>query len=262
MEEERKWEDMNQDCLIEVFKKVGEEAIESLILDVPFVCKSWYKASLDPQCWKALFLPKLTDTPWPPFNPSEFNNFSRRFMKEFHVQNFSVRGFLKFVISRSRRSAILLALPTCCTLEDLEFVSDEFPALQFLILSDTVAGEIDDYSVWPPMSKFKDLRGLTLGLLPNCLEEFLTDVGLNCKKFESLTMSGPINSEDALAIVTHLPTIKSLHLRGSRLLREDLKIILEGCKELCLLDVRDCVGFEVDDEILKLASRSYQHLLV
>ena len=35
------------DCLVKVFQKVGMEA---LLLDVPFVCKSWYEATLNPKC--------------------------------------------------------------------------------------------------------------------------------------------------------------------------------------------------------------------
>ncbi|PIA29878.1 hypothetical protein AQUCO_05800154v1 [Aquilegia coerulea] len=47
----RNWEDLNTDCLINIFERVR---LESLILDIPFVCKSWYKVSLDPHCWKLL----------------------------------------------------------------------------------------------------------------------------------------------------------------------------------------------------------------
>nr|CAN63346.1 hypothetical protein VITISV_012622 [Vitis vinifera] len=36
--EGRKWEELNMDCLVNVFQRVG---MESLLLDVPFVCKSW-----------------------------------------------------------------------------------------------------------------------------------------------------------------------------------------------------------------------------
>ena len=59
-----KWEDLNMDCLVNVIGRVG---IESLVLDVPFVCKSWYKVTLDPRCWKSLLFPnnllrsRLTD---------------------------------------------------------------------------------------------------------------------------------------------------------------------------------------------------------
>ncbi|KAL7177283.1 hypothetical protein ACSBR2_030602 [Camellia fascicularis] len=45
--EGRKWEELNMDCLVNVLGRVG---IESLILDIPFVCKSWSKATLSSLC--------------------------------------------------------------------------------------------------------------------------------------------------------------------------------------------------------------------
>ena len=39
------------DCLVNVLEKVG---MRSLLLDAPFVCKSWYRASLHPSCWQSL----------------------------------------------------------------------------------------------------------------------------------------------------------------------------------------------------------------
>ncbi|KAJ6864118.1 hypothetical protein NC651_034835 [Populus alba x Populus x berolinensis] len=59
--EERKWEDLEFYCLVNVLGRVG---MESLLLDVPFVCKSWYRASLDPSCWKHLVFPKDLDSEW------------------------------------------------------------------------------------------------------------------------------------------------------------------------------------------------------
>ena len=55
--EGRKWEHLNMDCLVNVFQRVG---MESLLLDIPFVCKSWHKASRDPQCWEYLIFPEYT----------------------------------------------------------------------------------------------------------------------------------------------------------------------------------------------------------
>ena len=49
------WEELNTELLVDIFRRVG---MESLLLDVPLVCKSWYKASLDPMCWKHLHFPK------------------------------------------------------------------------------------------------------------------------------------------------------------------------------------------------------------
>ncbi|XP_059630060.1 uncharacterized protein LOC132273044 [Cornus florida] len=49
--EERKWEELNLDILLYVFERLG---VKSLMLDVPRVCKSWYKATRYPQCWRHL----------------------------------------------------------------------------------------------------------------------------------------------------------------------------------------------------------------
>ena len=54
--EGQKWEELNMDILVNVLRRVG---MESLLLDVPFVCKSWYKASRKPQCWEHLIFPKF-----------------------------------------------------------------------------------------------------------------------------------------------------------------------------------------------------------
>ncbi|XP_019055639.1 PREDICTED: F-box protein FBW2-like isoform X2 [Nelumbo nucifera] len=212
IEEERKWEEMNKDCLVKVFEVVG---LESLILDVPFVCKSWYNASLDPQCWKNLTFPKLGGWPSSPF--------MERYMDEYHADKFSVTGFIKFVVDRSCKSSVKLVLPGCCSLEAFAYVSNECPSLQVIGLPSelVVSGE-------------------------NHILEF---------NFSGLGTKGYIDNEAALAIATQLPKIKYLHLKNSSLPRESLVTILEGCKELVELDVRNCIGFEADDEeILMLAS--------
>ena len=46
-----KWEDLEKDYLLNVLTRVGTE---SMLYDIPFVCKSWYRASLDPLCWKII----------------------------------------------------------------------------------------------------------------------------------------------------------------------------------------------------------------
>ncbi|KAJ4825713.1 hypothetical protein Tsubulata_001211, partial [Turnera subulata] len=49
--EGRKWEDLEKGCLVNVLGRVG---MESLLLDVPFVCKSWYRAGLEPKRWEQI----------------------------------------------------------------------------------------------------------------------------------------------------------------------------------------------------------------
>lgn len=46
-----KWEDLPEDCLANVFRRAS---VQSLLMDVPSVCKSCFRASLHPFCWKLL----------------------------------------------------------------------------------------------------------------------------------------------------------------------------------------------------------------
>ncbi|KAL4618877.1 hypothetical protein ACB092_06G042200 [Castanea dentata] len=46
-----KWEDLNKDCLVNVVTRLGTK---SLLIVIPFVCKSWYRVSLDPSCWQTI----------------------------------------------------------------------------------------------------------------------------------------------------------------------------------------------------------------
>ncbi|CAL2257897.1 unnamed protein product [Prunus armeniaca] len=52
-----------------------------------------------------------------------------------------------------------------------------------------------------------------------------------------------------------VPNIKYLNLKGAKVNRDGLVTLLRKCKGLVMLDVRDCSGFdENNDEISKLAS--------
>lgn len=56
--------------------------------------------------------------------------------------------------------------------------------------------------------------------------------------------------------MSKLASLKYLVLDNASLEKEHLELILLGCKKLELLYVRNCVGFDEDDEeIIKLASR-------
>nr|DAD43345.1 TPA_asm: hypothetical protein HUJ06_001575 [Nelumbo nucifera] len=56
MEEANRWEKLNVDCLVNIFERVD---MDDLLLSLPFVCKSWYQASLHPSCWKVVHFHKL-----------------------------------------------------------------------------------------------------------------------------------------------------------------------------------------------------------
>ncbi|KAJ6426116.1 hypothetical protein OIU84_026659 [Salix udensis] len=237
--EERKWEDLEFDCLVSVLGRVG---MESLLLDVPFVCKSWYKASLNPSCWKRL----------------EWNfTLLDKFKEKYKIHKCSVDAFTKFVVGRSNGNCTGLILPNGCTEEVLNYIADECPALISLSLpADRILSSEYSLLILPTViGKWEHLENLWLES-SDCLVYLITQIALACSKFSGLSVSSAtIGEEQASAIVTYLPNIKSLILRGARMDLKNLVIILQGCKNLVHLDVRDCRGFISGDErVLELAS--------
>ena len=94
--EGRKWEDLNKDILVNVLRRVG---MESFLLDVPFVCKSWYKASREPQCWEHLIFPSYIkpDDIWE--EESSDKGFAERLAMKYQ-ENLSVFAFVKFIVNQ------------------------------------------------------------------------------------------------------------------------------------------------------------------
>lgn len=77
------------------------------------------------------------------------------------------------------------------------------------------------------------------------MAKIIPHISLHCKNFPQLIAPGLVN---------FVPNIRYLFLKVSGIDRENLVMILQGCKELASLDVRDCIGFEDDDaERLQLA---------
>ncbi|RVW83655.1 hypothetical protein CK203_039285 [Vitis vinifera] len=93
-------------------------------------------------------------------------------------------------------------------------------------------------------NKWKNLEVLPIKWSYN-MAEIIPHISLHCKNFPQLIAPGLVN---------FVPNIRYLFLKVSGIDRENLVMILQGCKELASLDVRDCIGFEDDDaERLQLA---------
>ena len=73
------------------FKRLGW----SHLLDVSFVCKSFYKATLEPQCWEHLIFPSYIN----PHDIWENSSFiSKRRAIKYHKKNST--ALVKFVVNR------------------------------------------------------------------------------------------------------------------------------------------------------------------
>ncbi|XP_061992203.1 F-box/LRR-repeat protein At3g48880-like isoform X2 [Rosa rugosa] len=254
MEDERRWEELEVDCLINVFGRVG---MESLLLDVPFVCKSWYRATLNPSCWQYLKFPDLTIDLDFDFEDGYWCTLIQRFVDEYRLDDesrFSVTAFVKFIISRSKGKALHLTLSPCASEDVLKYAADECPALKLLELPSRLVNR-NESIIQEIIGKWTNLEYLVLGSSDN-LENFLGQISIHCKNLCLLRVAdADIGKDEAMAIVSLLPKLKQLILKNANIDRDDLVTLLRGCNELVRLDVSNCIGFdEEDEEIAKLAS--------
>ena len=104
------------------------------------------------------------------------------------------------------------------------------------------------------VGKFSELELLEMESKPVSFVQLAVQISANCRKFRGLKMAGAIKKEDAMAIVEHLPKIKSLDLSRAYLPKEQLMVILDGCREIERLSVNECIGFETgNEEVMKKA---------
>lgn len=122
--EGRRWSEMAADCLSLIFRRLS---LEDLAVGVPFVCKSWHRASLDPLCWTLLDFHDIDFMPW--------SRFSREFSDRYAVPRFSFSGFLRLCVARSRGSAVELAFPLLfgASLRDLHVAKEYAPLIHVTI---------------------------------------------------------------------------------------------------------------------------------
>ncbi|KAG6492910.1 hypothetical protein ZIOFF_047881 [Zingiber officinale] len=223
--------------------------VGDLAVAVPFVCKSWYRASLDPSCWRRLNFRSLDFTPWIPF--------SRAFALRYRLHSpLSFSAFLRFALHRSHGVVDQLAFPlsSAVSIHDLAYASVKCLRLKALALPDNLMLE-DDLRIHELVWRWKDLEHLEMETKPSSFLEAVAEIGRNCPRFVGLKVRGLIRREDAKALARCLPELKHLELSKSYLTKDELLVVIGGCRKLETLTVKDCLGFQADDEILKLVSR-------
>ncbi|KAM7485786.1 hypothetical protein LguiA_001795 [Lonicera macranthoides] len=212
-----KWEDLIMDCLVNVFGRVG---IESLVLDVPFVCKSWYEATLDPRCWQSLVFP--------------YNLFRSRITDGYKDKDFfDVAKFIRFVVNRSQISVTIQALLNNC---DLGAQCPSLPnnLIAFdrdcIILTNT---EVEEFEVADPQTRNDyNMTLAILKMLPKLKYLVLSESILLRKNLLMILESGQAfvhldvsyclgfesNDEEILKLASHIKTFKC---KGSKRFHDD-----------------------------------------
>ncbi|XP_042460633.1 F-box/LRR-repeat protein At3g48880-like [Zingiber officinale] len=130
-----------------------------LAVAVPFVCKSWYRASLDPSCWRRLNFRSLDFTPWSPF--------SRAFALRYCLHSpLSFSAFLRFALHCSHGIVDQLAFPlsSAVSIHDLAYASVKCLRLKALALPDNLMLE-DDLRIPELVRRWKDLEHLEMEIV-------------------------------------------------------------------------------------------------
>ncbi|KAL6146369.1 hypothetical protein ACLB2K_057049 [Fragaria x ananassa] len=269
----RRWENLCMDCITKVFARVG---MESLILSLPFVCKSWYAATLDPLCWQYLYFPDLEPSLLTGPNSTKLESygpFYDKFVEEYHIERnrsrFSITAFIKLVVNRSNGKALELKMPGFSTEEALRYVSDACPNLRVLNLPDDLqifkhSGIIPEViGKWKSLeqlhlgSNLKKINALVDGASPRYFSEYLQSsllacvchdnlnkileqIGIHCKHFMGLQLEiEKVDIATASEIVKYLPDIKFLKLIQCYIQNDGIvTVLLNGCKELEIFYVR------------------------
>ncbi|KAI0501369.1 hypothetical protein KFK09_016314 [Dendrobium nobile] len=245
-EEDRRWEAMDMDCLFIIFSKLGPEAIDDLSVSIPFVCRSWSAAARNPLIWRILNLQSNDFMPW--------SSLAKRFKAHYQISRFSFSGFIKLAVRLSDGLASELWLPPLASVEDLILASEYCPRLRKLGLPKLTLNE--ESQIPSLFSKWKELQQLELESKPYNFSQLAAMIGQNCNDFIELKMpSSAISKEDVLAIIKFLPKLRSLDLSRSYLPKKELLLIVEGCRELERLSVKNCIGFEADEEVKTKACR-------
>ncbi|KAI3674850.1 hypothetical protein L2E82_51869 [Cichorium intybus] len=263
----RDWNQLPVHCLVEILGKVG---IESLVETIPLVCKSWYEATLYPQCWQQLVFTKSpclrsSKRPIPRLKLDKDSCFDFNIVVSLDNTNNAddyLEKFVQFAIGRSNGLVTEVVFHPKSRLKEgqIAWIAQRCPSLKLLVLPSYLSYVIN-FEVSNSICNWKDLEGLQVASLIG-LKKTIINISKNCKNFNHLSVFVPRIDEDvAFAIASQLPNIKTLDLRFSKIERNDLIVILKGCQKLEHLDVSECKGISCDDEILNLARsiRVFRH---
>ncbi|KAL6146490.1 hypothetical protein ACLB2K_057169 [Fragaria x ananassa] len=249
-QQQRQWDELNLDCLLNVFARLG---MEELLYDVPFVCKSWHRASHNPSCWQSLDFPDIDhsaidkddysddsseeDEP----KPREPNSFYDKFVHVYPIESsrFSISGIVKVVLKRSNGLATSLGLPRNCVPQVLTSVSDVIPGLKFLSLwCDYKLTMQYKLALRELFTKCTNLETLSLesssrNFRHQKLNSFLILTHLRCKSVVDLrVLNSQMCKHDTFAISSKLPKLKYLSFRKCDMDRDGIISLLQRCTEM------------------------------
>ncbi|KAG8092171.1 hypothetical protein GUJ93_ZPchr0012g20059 [Zizania palustris] len=250
----KRWEDMDTDVLMKIFKELNLVELSP----VSQVCSLWRLACSDPLIWGTL-----------DFGLLKSNFIQTRASPYIWVDDRSDRRLARILrvamaISCGNVNCMIFHYNLYMKDEHLHYISERSPHLKRLVMP--AWNRITKLGICQAIQRWEELESLTMptiGHPPYIMEE----IGRSCKNFAELKVMGSFDDLFASAIVTHLPKVKVLSLRCSKVTMSALLWLLDQMVNLEVLNISHCLMFEIvtngrrqvihelDDQTLEKASR-------
>ncbi|XP_020094256.1 F-box/LRR-repeat protein At3g48880 [Ananas comosus] len=227
----KRWEDMETDVLVKIFKQLN--MIE--LGPVSQVCRSWCLACSDPLIWNAL-----------DFGLLKSNFIQTRASPYIWVDDWSDRRLTQLLrvamgISRGNVACMIFHFNLYMKDEHLTYISERSPHLKRLVMP--AWNRITKNGICQAIRRWSELESMTMPTIahpPYIMEE----IGKNCKNFSELKIMGSFDAQFATAIAAHLPNLKVLSLRCSRVAKEAILYLLNCLEHLEVLNIAHCMLFD------------------
>ncbi|KAM7272534.1 hypothetical protein ACFE04_027197 [Oxalis oulophora] len=254
--EVRKWEDLDTDILIKIFKSFDIFEITS---GVARVCSAWRTAACDPMIWNTLDLSLMK------------SNFIK-IPLEPHVyvdcrSDKTLTRVLKLCLSLSHGciNTMIFHFNLYVSDDHLTYTAERTPQLKRLVLP--AWNRIKKTGMCKAIQCWKNLESLTMASIANP-SHFMQEISYNCTNLRELKVMGPVDHAFAATLSSYVPELKVLSVRCTTLLREVLIFLLDEIRNLEVLNISHCLLIDVppppapkklmkqlDQTILQKASR-------
>ncbi|XP_047952750.1 putative F-box/LRR-repeat protein 23 [Salvia hispanica] len=218
--------------------------IREILTSAQKVCTTWWRVIKNPTMWRVIHL-DCRDWAYGKFFSVCYRIVDRREGQLVDLKLLSYYqdyGFLNYVANRSSQLR-------CLTLAGFEKIE--------IGLTDAI-------------EKLPRLEELHLIRMPSLSVEEFESIGLSCPMLKSFTyidhwltdypIEGSFDTEHAVAIGETMPNLHHLGLWGQPMTNEGLEAVLDGCPYLESLDLRRCLGLDLEGALGKRCSDRIKHL--
>nr|XP_043636008.1 putative F-box/LRR-repeat protein 23 [Erigeron canadensis] len=192
------------------------------------VCSAWRKICKDPALWRVI---------------------------KMHILSSHEEQMCKQAVDRSQGQLVDLSIRSSSTHDELlSYIADRLGQLRRLEL---VSFEVDVLKI--PLMKFPYLEELNFYSCRASMmtKEFIETAVRYCPMLKTFKVNhgliniGDLDDQIAIAIGKNLHQLRHLELFGSDMSNEQLEVILDGCRHLETLDLRNCVSIDLNGDLGK-----------